>query len=72
MPRVSEKGQVTIPKEIRDILGIHPGDEVDFRQYNGDVRLCKKTNAEVFDEYVGYLGKGSTDKVIEDLRGKTE
>ncbi|KQS84201.1 MULTISPECIES: AbrB/MazE/SpoVT family DNA-binding domain-containing protein [unclassified Rhizobium] len=28
--RVTEKGQVTIPKEIRDRLGIVPGSEVDF------------------------------------------
>lgn len=28
--RVTEKGQVTIPKEIRDRLGIVPGSEVEF------------------------------------------
>ncbi|MDB5524619.1 MAG: AbrB/SpoV protein [Rhizobium sp.] len=28
--RVTEKGQVTIPKEIRDHLDIKPGSEVDF------------------------------------------
>lgn len=28
--RVTEKGQVTIPKGIRDRLGIGPGSEVDF------------------------------------------
>jgi AbrB family looped-hinge helix DNA binding protein len=28
--RVTTKGQVTIPKEIRDRLGIGPGSEVDF------------------------------------------
>ena len=28
--RVTEKGQVTIPKKIRDRLGINPGSEVDF------------------------------------------
>ncbi|PWK63556.1 AbrB/MazE/SpoVT family DNA-binding domain-containing protein [Aminobacter sp. AP02] len=28
--RVTTKGQVTIPKEIRDRLGIEPGSEVDF------------------------------------------
>ncbi len=28
--RVTEKGQVTIPKDIRDRLGIVPGSEVEF------------------------------------------
>lgn len=28
--RVTEKGQVTIPQEIRHALGIRPGDEVAF------------------------------------------
>ena len=30
MSTVTEKGQATIPKNIRDILGILPGDEVEF------------------------------------------
>ena len=29
--RVTTKGQVTIPKEIRDRLSLHPGDVLDFR-----------------------------------------
>jgi antitoxin PrlF len=32
MPRstVTSKGQVTIPKEVRDQMGLKPGDRVDF------------------------------------------
>ena len=29
---VTSKGQVTIPKSVRDHLGIRPGSRVDFRQ----------------------------------------
>ncbi len=30
--KVTSKGQVTIPKEIREILGVHPGEEVGFEE----------------------------------------
>mgnify|MGYP001102582754 CR=1 FL=1 len=36
--RVTEKGQVTIPKEIRDRLNIGPGSEVDFVAVDDGVR----------------------------------
>ena len=35
--RVTEKGQGTIPKPIRDSLGIGPGSEVEFILRNGEV-----------------------------------
>lgn len=35
--RVTIKGQVTIPKNIRDHLGIVPGSEVDFIERTGGV-----------------------------------
>jgi AbrB family looped-hinge helix DNA binding protein len=28
--RVGAKGEVVIPKAIRDLVNLHPGDEVDF------------------------------------------
>ena len=40
--RVTEKGQVTIPKSIRDKLGIVPGSEVDFVDEGGAVHLVRK------------------------------
>ena len=30
MTTVTSKGQVTIPKSVRDRLGIHPGSKIDF------------------------------------------
>jgi AbrB family looped-hinge helix DNA binding protein len=37
--RVGPKGQVVIPKRMRDQLGIVPGDDVDFALEDGAVRV---------------------------------
>jgi antitoxin PrlF len=40
MPRMTSKGQVTIPKRFRDRLGLRPGSEVEFEEASdGDVRI---------------------------------
>jgi len=41
--RVTIKGQVTIPQEIREKLGISPAVEIDFVEENDRVYLVKKT-----------------------------
>lgn len=40
--RVTSKGQVTVPKAVRDALGIHEGDEVVFR-VEGTVATLSRT-----------------------------
>lgn len=40
--RVTEKGQITIPKELRDALGIGAGTEVEFERRK-DVIIVRKT-----------------------------
>ena len=47
--RVTEKGQVTIPKQIRDRLGIGPGSEVDFVEDGNSVKIVA-ANIGQFDE----------------------
>jgi AbrB family looped-hinge helix DNA binding protein len=37
--RIGAKGQVVIPKEIRDRLGLRPGDGVTFQLDDGGVRI---------------------------------
>jgi AbrB family looped-hinge helix DNA binding protein len=39
--RVTTKGQVTIPKELRDELGIGAGSEVDFERANDAIVIRK-------------------------------
>lgn len=39
--KVMSKGQITIPKDIREILGVSNGDRVTFVVENGNVRLMQ-------------------------------
>ena len=73
MPRVTQKGQVTIPRQIRLMLSIKTGDEVIFEMDKNKVVLKKKTSTDRnFEKYVGFLshlkGKKPED-IIEQLRG---
>lgn len=43
--RVTTKGQITIPQNIREKLGITPATEVDFIEENDRVYLVKKKGA---------------------------
>jgi AbrB family looped-hinge helix DNA binding protein len=43
--RLTEKGQVTIPVAVREELGLHPGDEVDFIVEDGTAKLVRAASA---------------------------
>jgi antitoxin PrlF len=71
---VTAKGQVTIPKAVRDFLGISPGSKVDFyRAADGSVvltRADKKKPASRFERLRGHAGKGlDTDAIMALTRG---
>ncbi len=76
MPRVTTKGQVTIPKEIRDALGIEPGDEVDFERVGSEYRLQKRapTTENGEDPFEKHRGSADNDETMPDrmrrLRGE--
>jgi len=41
--RITAKGQVTIPQNVRERAGLMPGTDVEFEVENGVVRLVKTT-----------------------------
>lgn len=43
--KVSSKGQVVIPHEIRESIGLRPGDRVDFSKHGDHVHLTKLDDA---------------------------
>jgi antitoxin PrlF len=74
---VTRKGQVTIPKPVRDYLGIRPGSQVDFRcTEDGGVVIVKADGPRPpsrFAKARGSAGPGmTTDELMALLRGEPE
>lgn len=75
MSAVTVKGQVTIPKPVRDRLGLKPGDEVAFEAGpDGGVLIRKaqgKAKPSRFERLRGRAGKGlSTAQIMALTRGE--
>ncbi len=73
--RVTSKGQVTIPKPVRDRLGIIPGSEIDFQlDQDGRVVLVNPSvppRRSRFASLAGSAGPGpTTDELMALLRGE--
>jgi AbrB family looped-hinge helix DNA binding protein len=51
--RVGPKGQVVIPKELRDELGIEPGDDVSFWRDGDHVAVRRAGRAELQGRFRG-------------------
>lgn len=70
---MTSKGQITVPKPIREALGIGPGDEIEFEKGNGGFVLRKRVGRSLFTRYRGLLKprrhKKDVDAVLQELRG---
>ena len=42
--KMTSKGQVTIPKEVRAALGLEPGDRIDFRIAKGGAEIKRQAS----------------------------
>lgn len=69
---VSEKGQITIPKVFRDILGLRPGEEVEFEEHEGTLLMRRLVSQDPISKLAGLVSlteKKSTDELISEMRG---
>ncbi len=68
---VSAKGQVTIPKSLRQGLGIRTGQILEVQEEHGRLVMTKAEPRDAVDEVYGILKLDRpTDRLIEELRGK--
>jgi AbrB family looped-hinge helix DNA binding protein len=70
---VSQKGQVTIPKPLRERLGIRPGHALNFSEEQGRLVATKVTVQDPVERVYGVLKLNHpTDELIASLRGKAD
>jgi AbrB family looped-hinge helix DNA binding protein len=74
--RITSKGQITVPHEIRRALGVHPGDKLLFEKDGSGVRVRPVRIRSPFEKYRGIgspgIGRGRKAAVrwVRDLRGR--
>ena len=67
--KVAERGQVTIPKALRNKLGLAPGTTLEFEAKDGKLIAVKVQPRGPVDAVFGTLGQGrSTDELVGELR----
>ena len=75
--KIGERGQVTIPKDIRDKFGLGRDVDVEFHIENGSIVLRKAPRKLDIERWRGRcepsfadLGYSSVDEFTEDVRGR--
>lgn len=70
--KISERGQLTIPKRLRDRFGMNQDVEVEITPAENGLLIRKRTAAEhPVDRVYAVLAKGgSTDAYLEAIRGR--
>jgi AbrB family looped-hinge helix DNA binding protein len=75
--KIGDRGQVTIPKRLRERFGMGPRTEVDFVELEGELVLRKRGKRLNLKKWAGLvrksfeeLGYKTVDEYIEDVRGR--
>ena len=71
--KLTSKCQVTVPKAVRDRMGLKAGDEIEFWEKDGVFTVHRVFNPEGLLKYQGYLkhlaGRDSDD-LVNEMRGR--
>ena len=73
---MTSKGQVTLPKAVRDALGLKPGSEVEFVIDQNRLVLRRQLPPDRFERWRGYLkdslGGLTVDELMTEMRGEPD
>jgi AbrB family looped-hinge helix DNA binding protein len=53
LAKVTSKGQITIPVDVRKSLGVKPGDKLRFEPQEGGFRVVREIEENVFEKWRG-------------------
>lgn len=70
--KIMERGQITIPKKIRDRYGLKPGTELDILPLEEGILIVKRSakKSPFRDAYGMLRGKRHSDDIVEEMRGR--
>jgi antitoxin PrlF len=74
--KISSKGQITIPRDIRRAMGVQPGDQVLFESDEEGIRLWPVRTVSPFAKYQGIgnpgiaSGRKAINRWVRKLRGQ--
>ena len=68
--RLTTKGQVTIPKPLRESLGLEPGHELEFEEREGALVVRRRTPVDPLNQLVGLVSEQiDIDAYLDETRG---
>lgn len=68
--RLTVKGQVTIPKPLRESLGLEPGHELEFEEREGALLVRRRAPVDPLRQLVGLVrSRVDVDAYLEETRG---
>jgi AbrB family looped-hinge helix DNA binding protein len=70
--KITSKAQTTVPKDVREALGLRPGDELEWKRDKAGFRVRKAPARSRIDRWVGVLADidEDVDELIERMRGR--
>lgn len=71
--KLTSKGQVTLPRTVRERLGLRTGDEIEFIEDSAGFRVRRIVDAAAVEKWRGVLrehGGRTSDELVEEMRGR--